>query len=95
MSELVARGFLRALFHAAQSLLRYAPEHEAVKSAVSALRSASDALTSGQPEVAITVGEDALFLGSQMLPHASIEFHGMRRDLQQRIDRGFLASQYD
>ena len=84
MSELVARGFLRALFHAAQSLLRYAPEHEAVKSAVSALQSAAEVLTSGQPEAVITVGEDALFLGPQMLPHASMEFHGMRRDLQQR-----------
>jgi HD-GYP domain-containing protein (c-di-GMP phosphodiesterase class II) len=84
VSELVARGFLRALFHAAQSLLRYAPEHQAVKSAVSALQSAAEVLTSGQPEAAITVGEDALFLGPQMLPHASMEFHGMRRDLQQR-----------
>lgn len=84
MSELVARGFLRALFHAAQSLLRHPPEHEAVRSAVSALQSAADVLTSGQPEVAITVGEDALFLGPRMLPHATMEFHGMQRDLQQR-----------
>jgi len=55
MSELVARGFLRALFHAAQGLLRYPPEHESVRSAVSALQSAAEVLTSGQPEAVITL----------------------------------------
>jgi len=84
MSELIARGFLRALFHAGQSLLRHPPTHDAVEDAVSALQRAAEMLTSGTPEVAITVGDEAFFLGARLLPHASIEFHGMRRDLQQR-----------
>ncbi len=84
MSELVARGFLRALFHAGQSMLRHPPTHSAVEDAVLALQRATEVLTSGQAEVTITVGDEALYLGSRLLPHASIEFHGMRRDLQQR-----------
>ena len=36
MSELAARSFLRALFHAGQSLLRHPPTHEEVESAVAA-----------------------------------------------------------
>lgn len=84
MSELVARGFLRALFHAGQSLLRHPPSHPAAEDAVAALERAAEVLTSGQPEVVITVGDEAFFLGSRLLAHASIEFHGMRRDLQQR-----------
>jgi HD-GYP domain-containing protein (c-di-GMP phosphodiesterase class II) len=84
MSELVARAFLRALFHAGQSLLRHAPESPAVDDAVSMLHRAADVLTSGQAEAVITVGEEAFYLGTQLLPHASIEFHGMHRDLRQR-----------
>lgn len=84
MSELVVRGFLRALFHAGQSLLRHPPTHQAVEDALSALQRAAEVLTSGQPEVVITVGEEALFMGPGLLSHASIEFHGMRHDLQQR-----------
>ncbi|MBN2114596.1 MAG: HD domain-containing protein [Acidimicrobiia bacterium] len=84
MSELVARGFLRALFHAGQCLLRHPPTHDAVEDAITALQRAAEVLTSGQPEVCLTVGKEAFFLGPRLLPHASIEFHGMRRDLQQR-----------
>ncbi|MBM3694343.1 MAG: HD domain-containing protein [Actinobacteria bacterium] len=84
MSELVARGFLRALHHAAESMLRHPPTHQAVEGAVTALHQAAEALTAAEKEVVITVGDEALFLGSRLLPHASIEFHGMRSDLQQR-----------
>ncbi len=84
MSELLARGFLRALFHAGQSLLRHPPTHSAVQDAVAALQRAVEALTSGEPEVVITLGDEAFYMGSRLLPHASIEFHGMHRDLQQR-----------
>jgi HD-GYP domain-containing protein (c-di-GMP phosphodiesterase class II) len=84
MSELVARGFLRALFHAGQSLLRHDPTHQEAKDAIAALQRAAEVLTSGQPEVVLTVGEEAFFLGTTLLAHASIEFHGMHRDLRQR-----------
>jgi HD-GYP domain-containing protein (c-di-GMP phosphodiesterase class II) len=84
MSELVARGFLRALFHAGQSLLRHPPTHPAVEDAVAALQRAAEVLTSGRTEAVITVGAEAFYLGPRLLPQASIEFHGMRRDLQQR-----------
>ena len=84
MSELLARNFLRALHHASDSLLRHRPAERPVEDAVAALQEAAGVLTSSRDEVVITVGDEALFLGQRLLPHASIEFHGMRRELQQR-----------
>jgi HD-GYP domain-containing protein (c-di-GMP phosphodiesterase class II) len=84
MSELIARGFLSALFHAGQSILRHPAKHQEVEDAVSALVAAAEALTSGRPEVVFTAGEDAFYLDTELLPHASIEFHSMLRDLQKR-----------
>lgn len=84
MSELLGRSFLRALFHAGQRYLRAPAGDGSIEDAVSALVGAAEVLTAGRDEVVLTIQDDAFFLGTDMLPHASLEFNGMLRDMQAR-----------
>ncbi len=84
MNELSGRSFLRALFHVGQRILRTGTDDASFNDALTALERAAEMLTSGADEVTLTVGDDAFYLGKAMLPHASIEFNGMLRDMQSR-----------
>lgn len=84
MSELLGRSFLRALFHAGQRYLRAPSGDASIDDAVSALMGAAEVLTAGRDEAVLTVSQDAFYLETLMLPHASLEFNGMLRDMQQR-----------
>lgn len=84
MSELVGRSFLRALHHAGQRMLKGEPGSDSVRDAIEALQDAASVLTGGKDEVVLTAGEEAFFLDTAMLPHASTEFDGLLRAMRQR-----------
>lgn len=84
MSELPARIFLRALVHAGERIRQDPDGHPAIAHALSALGEAAEILTSAEPEAVLTLAEGALFLGSSMLPHASVEFNGLVGEMQRR-----------
>jgi len=84
MSELIGRNFLRALFHAGQRMVHATDGDSSVDDAVAALADATEVLTAGVAEAVITVEDEAFFLGTQMLPHSSLEYNTMLNDMRQR-----------
>jgi HD-GYP domain-containing protein (c-di-GMP phosphodiesterase class II) len=84
MSELLGRNFLRAVFHAGQRMETHLDGHRLVHDALVALERAAEVLTSGADAVTLGISGDAFYLDGRMLPHASIEFHGMLRAMEGR-----------
>lgn len=83
MSELTGRSFLRALLHAGQQIREHPEGHHSVEDALTALERAADVLTSADSEAIITVTADGVFLGTEMLPHATLEFNGLLCDMRE------------
>ncbi len=84
MSELLGRNFLRALLHAGHRMEAHPEGHQSVDDALAALDRAVDVLTSATGAVTLSIAGDAFSLDGRMLPHASLEFHGMLRNMEKR-----------
>jgi HD-GYP domain-containing protein (c-di-GMP phosphodiesterase class II) len=83
MSELLGKGFLRALFHARQQLER-GDSATAVDDAITALASAAELLTARDGEAVLSVMGNAFYLDREMLAHASTEFDALLKDFKNR-----------
>jgi HD-GYP domain-containing protein (c-di-GMP phosphodiesterase class II) len=84
VSELNGRNLLQALLHLGQRIRAHPEGHRSVDDAVAALERAADVLTSGGSEAIITIADGSFYLGTEMLPHATLEFDRLLRDLQAR-----------
>ncbi|MCJ7725106.1 MAG: HD domain-containing protein, partial [Acidimicrobiia bacterium] len=77
MNELPIRSLLKALHSAGERLRSQDGGGRPAQDALEALLEASQMLTSRDPEVVLTLSDGALFLGTKMLPHTTVEFNGM------------------
>ncbi len=82
MSELLGHTFLRLLHHAVR-------RHELTVAGptpreLAELERAASKLVAREDEAVLSVEGDAFFLGERMLAHASLEFHGLLRQMQER-----------
>ena len=84
MSELLARDFLRALFHAGQRLLAGGEDDSAAANAVSALESAAAALTAHGSEAVIGLVGETFYLDRKLLANAATEFDSILQAMKQR-----------
>ncbi|MDP8959518.1 MAG: HD-GYP domain-containing protein [Actinomycetota bacterium] len=85
MKETPARDFLAELRKAARHLTLYPQGHPIADEAVRGAARVSGALTrAGGGEAVVSIFDDAFYLGSQVLPHASLEFNGLLREMQSR-----------
>ncbi len=82
MSEFRGRSFLRTLFHAVRryQLSAGGPNPRELAD----LKQAAELAASGTAETVLTIEGDAFFLGERMLQHASVEFNGLLRGMQER-----------
>jgi HD-GYP domain-containing protein (c-di-GMP phosphodiesterase class II) len=86
MSELIARDFLRALFHAVLQVNRKDSEGS-IEDAFDALHVAAGALTASGSEASLRIIGDAFYLDRSILANASTEFDSLLKMLKgQRID---------
>lgn len=83
MSELLARDFLRALFHAGQQLLRRGDGETSLDDALTALEAAAGALAMTD-EVILSVAGDAFYLDRTILANASTEYDFMLQAMKRR-----------
>ena len=84
MSELLGRNFLRALLQAGHRIEAHPGGHQSVDDALVALERAVDVLTCNTEAVTLRITGDAFSLDGRVLPHASLEFHGMLRHMEER-----------
>ncbi|MCB2224741.1 MAG: HD domain-containing protein [Actinobacteria bacterium] len=84
MNELPVRSFLFALGRAGERIAQHGRDDQSARDALGALAEASGVLTSRDPEVVLTVSDGALYLGTRMLSHTSLEFNGLVADLRSR-----------
>lgn len=95
MSELLAREFLRALFHASQRMTATGSEG-AVEDAIGALEAAATALTISGREAVLSVVGDAFYLDRRLLANASTEFDSVLQQMKaRRIDTVTVTSAAD
>lgn len=83
MSELLARDFLRALFHAGQQMVRRAESDASLDDALAALEASAGALTHGGEAILAVVG-DAFYLDRSILANASTEYDFMLQAMKRR-----------
>lgn len=85
MSETAAREFLAGLRRAAKHVALYPRGHPITDEALNMATEASEQMTrAGGGEAVISIYDDAFYLASQVLPHASLEFNGLLRECQAR-----------
>lgn len=84
MSELLARDFLRALFHVGQRMAVAGEGDASVKDATTALEAASAALTIRGREAVLSLVGDALYLDRRILPNVSTEFDSVLQAMKRR-----------
>ena len=84
MSELLARDFLRALFHAGQRLTKGSEGDAAVEDAVTALQTACSALTISGKETVLSLVGNAFYLDRSLLANASTEFDSVLQAMKLR-----------
>jgi HD-GYP domain-containing protein (c-di-GMP phosphodiesterase class II) len=85
MSESAARGFLAGLRRAVRNVGLYPRQHPISDEALASATEAADGLTRiGGGESALSIYDDAFYLASQVLPHSSLEFNGLLREMQKR-----------
>jgi HD-GYP domain-containing protein (c-di-GMP phosphodiesterase class II) len=82
MNELAVRSFLTALLHAGERMRHHPSGDSSVEDAVVALMKAAEVLTVSDREVTLTLSGDAVFLGSEMLPHVTVGFNGMISEMR-------------
>lgn len=83
MSELLARDFLRALFHAGQRMVRGGAADASLDDALAALESSASSLAANG-EVVLSVVGDAFYLNRSLLANASTEFDFMLQAIKRR-----------
>ena len=84
MSELLARDFLRALFHAGQRMVIGGDGDASVDDAVTALHESCSALTISGKEVVLSLVGDAFYLDRNLLANASTEFDSVLQAMKRR-----------
>ncbi len=84
MSEARAHGLLGALRRAVRHMSLYPSGHPSTIETLSAGAAAAEEVAGGSGEVVLTLLEDALYLDRTLLGHASLEFNGLMREMQQR-----------
>ncbi len=84
MSELLARDFLRALFHVGQRLAVAGDGGASVDDATTALEASAAALTISGREAVLSLVGDALYLDRRILPNASTEFDSILQAMKRR-----------
>jgi len=84
MNEFPVRSFLTALMHAGERMRHHLSGHSSVDDAVAALAKAAEVLTVSDREVTLTLSGDAVYLGSEMLPHVTVGFNGMISGMRRR-----------
>jgi len=84
MNEFPVRSFLTALLHAGERMRHHPSGHSSAQDALTALMEAAEVLTVSGREVVLTVTGDSVFLGSEMLPHATVGFNGMIAEMRRR-----------
>jgi HD-GYP domain-containing protein (c-di-GMP phosphodiesterase class II) len=78
-----AEGLLTALRRAIRHIALYPQGHPLVRDAlVAGAEAADDVAADG--EAVLTLLDDAFYLGTELLGHASLEFNGMLREMQER-----------
>jgi len=84
VSERQAIALLMALRAAVRQYLLYPPGHPALLQLIDETRGAADDLARLDPAglAAISLLGDSIFLGPSVLPHASLEFNGLLRQMQ-------------
>lgn len=84
MSELLARDFLRALFHVGQRLAVAPDDDRSVEDATTALEESCAALTISGREAVLSLVGDALYLDRRILPNVSTEFDSVLQAMKRR-----------
>ncbi|MBI5156551.1 MAG: HD domain-containing protein [Acidimicrobiia bacterium] len=84
MSELLARDFLRSLFHVGQRLAVAGDEDRSVEDATTALEASCAALTISGREAVLSLVGDALYLDRRILPNVSTEFDSVLQAMKRR-----------
>ncbi len=83
MSERRAEALLTALRRAVRHVALYPVGHPLVEEALHSGADAANEVALGG-EAVLTMLDDAFYLGTELLGHASLEFNGMLREMQQR-----------
>ena len=84
MIEAPVRNFLRALRRAIRQVRLYPAGHPLTEEAIKDSGRAVEELTEFEGEIVITLHEDAFYLNRSLLPHTSLEFNGLLREMQDR-----------
>ena len=84
MNEHDIREFLQALRRSIRHTKLYPPEHPLNDDAQRALERAAETIVGTVGEAVITVIDDTLYLNRALLPHSSLEFNGLMREMQLR-----------
>lgn len=93
MSDQHMRDFFNHLRSASRQMALYPDEHPALVEVVNKATDAANGLLVDASEQAITIIGDSLYLERTILPHASLEFNRLLRDMQARgVDSVTLTS---
>ena len=84
MNELEVRRFLGALRRAVRQVRLYPDGHPLTDEAITAAETAADRIIGADGEAALSIMDDAFYLNRSLLPHSSLEYNGLLREMQQR-----------
>ncbi len=84
MSELGAHALLAAVRRAVRHVGLYPSGHPTTVETLAACATAAEDTAVGAGEVVLTLVGDALYLDRSLLGHASLEFNGLMREMQER-----------
>jgi HD-GYP domain-containing protein (c-di-GMP phosphodiesterase class II) len=82
--ELRVRAFLSAFRRASLQIGLYPPEHPLTAEAMKGVAAEVESLTRGVPEVVLAIRDDGLFVDGLLLPHISLEFDSLLREVRTR-----------
>ncbi len=84
MSDISAHGLLAAVRRAVRDVGLYPAGHPTTVETLDACAAAAEDVAVGAGEVVLTLVGDALYLDRNLLGHASLEYNGLMREMQQR-----------
>lgn len=83
MSDAAAREFLTGLRRAVRHVTLYPRDHPVIEEALRGATAAAESLARRGEEV-LSIYDDAFYLGTDALPHTSLEFNGLLREMEAR-----------
>jgi putative nucleotidyltransferase with HDIG domain len=84
MNERDIREFFQSVRRAARQVTLYPPGHPLTDEALRGLEKTTEDLIGGTGEAVVSIIDDAFYLNRSLLPHASLEYNGLMRDMQGR-----------